>query len=212
MEQTVIEYLRRCKVVPVIQINHVEHAAPLAKALVENGLPIAEVTFRTDVAAEVIKAMKAAEPSLCVGAGTLLTKEQVDRAIEAGAVFGVSPGLNPTTAKYCKEKGLPFIPGVNNPSQVEQALELGYTLLKFFPAEASGGLPMVKSLLAPYRNIQIMPTGGIKPSNLLDYLRVDRVVCCGGTWLTDTTLMDAGNWEEIGKRIRDAVALVNALP
>ncbi len=208
MEQTILELLTRCKVVPVIQINHVEHAVPLANTLVENGLPVAEVTFRTDVAADAIKAMKAAVPELCVGAGTLLTKQQIDSAIEAGAEFGVAPGLNPTTANYCKEKGLPFIPGINNPSQIEQAMELGYSLLKFFPAEASGGIPMVKSLLAPYRDIQLMPTGGIKPDNLQDYLAVDRVLCCGGTWLTDTALMDDGRWDEIGERIRETVTIV----
>ncbi|WP_434360997.1 bifunctional 4-hydroxy-2-oxoglutarate aldolase/2-dehydro-3-deoxy-phosphogluconate aldolase [Parasalinivibrio latis] len=209
MDKTILDLLTRCKVVPVIQINQVEHAAPLAKALVDNGLPVAEVTFRTDVAAEVIKAMKAAEPSLCVGAGTLLTREQIDRAMDAGAEFGVAPGLNPTTATYCKEKGFPFIPGINNPGQIEQAMELGFSLLKFFPAEASGGIAMVKSLLAPYREVQLMPTGGIKPSNLLEYLAVDRVICCGGTWLTETTLMDAGNWDEISNRIRETVTRVN---
>lgn len=164
--QEIINKLQQFKVVPVIQINKVEHAVPLAKVLVENGLPVAEVTFRTEAAADAIRAMREAYPEMCIGAGTVLTSEQIDLAKEAGSEFVVAPGLNPNTVRRCQEIGMPVVPGVNNPSQVEQALELGLTFLKFFPAEASGGISMVKSLLAPYVDVSFMPTGGIGKHNI----------------------------------------------
>ncbi|WP_027252573.1 bifunctional 4-hydroxy-2-oxoglutarate aldolase/2-dehydro-3-deoxy-phosphogluconate aldolase [Photobacterium halotolerans] len=208
MSQSLIEKLKQFKVIPVIQINSVEQAVPLAKTLVENGLPVAEVTFRTDAAAEAIRLMHQAYPSLCIGAGTVLNAEQVDRAQEAGAEFIVAPGLNPNTVSYCQEKGIAVVPGVNNPSQIEQALELGLNFLKFFPAEASGGINMVKSLLAPYVDVSLMPTGGISKANVRDYLAVDRVLCCGGTWMVSPALIDNGDWDEIGRLVREAVELV----
>ncbi|GAB6260132.1 bifunctional 4-hydroxy-2-oxoglutarate aldolase/2-dehydro-3-deoxy-phosphogluconate aldolase [Photobacterium sp. CCB-ST2H9] len=208
MSQSLIEKLKQLKVIPVIQINRVEQAVPLAKTLVENGLPVAEVTFRTDAAAEAIRLMREAYPTLCIGAGTVLNAAQVDRAQAAGAEFIVAPGLNPNTVRYCQEKGIVVVPGVNNPSQIEQALELGLNFLKFFPAEASGGLNMVKSLLAPYVDVSLMPTGGISKANIRDYLAVDRVLCCGGTWMVAPQLIDNGDWEEIGRLVREAVALV----
>ena len=186
--QEIINKLQQFKVVPVIQINKVEHAVPLAKVLVENGLPVAEVTFRTEAAADAIRAMREAYPEMCIGAGTVLTSEQIDLAKEAGSEFVVAPGLNPNTVRRCQEIGMPVVPGVNNPSQVEQALELGLTFLKFFPAEASGGISMVKSLLAPYVDVSFMPTGGIGKHNINDYLAIDRVICCGGTWMVAPTL------------------------
>ncbi|PSW17608.1 2-dehydro-3-deoxyphosphogluconate aldolase [Photobacterium sanctipauli] len=209
MSAQLIEQLKAFKVIPVIQINNVEQAVPLAKTLVENGLPVAEVTFRTEAAAEAIRLMREAYPEMCIGAGTVLNAEQVDRAIEAGAEFMVAPGLNPNTVRYCQEKNVPMVPGVNNPSQVEQALELGLTFLKFFPAEASGGINMIKSLLAPYGDISFMPTGGIGKANVRDYLAVDRVLCCGGTWMVSPKLIEAGDWDEIGRLVREAVELVN---
>ncbi|MGR2767057.1 bifunctional 4-hydroxy-2-oxoglutarate aldolase/2-dehydro-3-deoxy-phosphogluconate aldolase [Photobacterium ganghwense] len=208
MSQQLIEKLQSYKIIPVIQINQVEQAVPLAKTLVENGLPVAEVTFRTEAAAEAIRLMREAYPELCIGAGTVLNAEQVDRAVAAGAEFIVAPGLNPNTVRYCQQQGIPVVPGVNNPSHVEQALELGLTFLKFFPAEASGGINMIKSLLAPYVDISLMPTGGISKANVRDYLAIDRVACCGGTWMVAPSLIDNGDWEEIGRLVREAVELV----
>ncbi|NOH78621.1 bifunctional 4-hydroxy-2-oxoglutarate aldolase/2-dehydro-3-deoxy-phosphogluconate aldolase [Vibrio sp. RE86] len=208
MTTEMINKLEQFKVIPVIQINNVEHAIPLAKVLVENGLPVAEVTFRTDAAAASIKAMSEAYPEMCVGAGTVLNAEQVDQAKAAGSEFVVAPGLNPNTVRYCQEIGMPIVPGVNNPSQVEQALELGLNFLKFFPAEASGGVAMVKSLLAPYVDVSLMPTGGIGKGNVNDYLAIDRVVCCGGTWMVSPALIEGEQWDEIGRLVREAVELV----
>lgn len=206
--QEIINKLQQFKVVPVIQINKVEHAVPLAKVLVENGLPVAEVTFRTEAAADAIRAMREAYPEMCIGAGTVLTSEQIDLAKEAGSEFVVAPGLNPNTVRRCQEIGMPVVPGVNNPSQVEQALELGLTFLKFFPAEASGGINMVKSLLAPYVDVSFMPTGGIGKHNINDYLAIDRVICCGGTWMVAPTLIENEQWDEIAKLVQEAVAHV----
>ncbi|WP_394143597.1 bifunctional 4-hydroxy-2-oxoglutarate aldolase/2-dehydro-3-deoxy-phosphogluconate aldolase [Vibrio atypicus] len=205
MNNEMINKLKQFKVIPVIQINKVEHAIPLAKVLVENGLPVAEVTFRTAAAADAIKAMSDAYPEMCVGAGTVLNAEQVDQAKAAGSEFVVAPGLNPNTVRYCQEIGMPIVPGVNNPSQVEQALELGLNFLKFFPAEASGGVAMVKSLLAPYVDVSLMPTGGIGKGNVNDYLAIDRVVCCGGTWMVAPSLIENEQWDEIAKLVREAV-------
>ncbi|MDA0128115.1 bifunctional 4-hydroxy-2-oxoglutarate aldolase/2-dehydro-3-deoxy-phosphogluconate aldolase [Vibrio sp. MarTm2] len=205
MNNEMINKLKQFKVIPVIQINKVEHAVPLAKVLVENGLPVAEVTFRTEAAAEAIKAMSEAYPEMCVGAGTVLNAQQVDEAKAAGSEFVVAPGLNPNTVRYCQEVGMPIVPGVNNPSQVEQALELGLNFLKFFPAEASGGVAMVKSLLAPYVDVSLMPTGGIGKGNVNDYLAIDRVVCCGGTWMVAPSLIENEQWDEIAKLVREAV-------
>ncbi|KHT46696.1 bifunctional 4-hydroxy-2-oxoglutarate aldolase/2-dehydro-3-deoxy-phosphogluconate aldolase [Vibrio sinaloensis] len=205
MNNEMINKLKQFKVIPVIQINKVEHAVPLAKVLVENGLPVAEVTFRTAAAAQAIKAMSEAYPEMCVGAGTVLNAAQVDQAKAAGSEFVVAPGLNPNTVRYCQEVGMPIVPGVNNPSQVEQALELGLSFLKFFPAEASGGVAMVKSLLAPYVDVSLMPTGGIGKGNVNDYLAIDRVVCCGGTWMVAPSLIENEQWDEIAKLVREAV-------
>ena len=203
-----INKLKQFKVITVIQINSVEQAIPLAKVLVENGLPVAEVTFRTEAAAEAIKAMREAYPEMCIGAGTVLNAEQIEQAQQAGAEFVVAPGLNPNTVRRCQEVGMPIVPGVNSPSQVEQALELGLNFLKFFPAEASGGVAMVKSLLAPYVDVSLMPTGGIGKGNVNDYLAIDRVVCCGGTWMVAPKLIENEQWEEIGQLVREAVAHV----
>ncbi|NOH60600.1 MULTISPECIES: bifunctional 4-hydroxy-2-oxoglutarate aldolase/2-dehydro-3-deoxy-phosphogluconate aldolase [Vibrio] len=203
-----INKLKQFKVIPVIQINSVEQAIPLAKVLVENGLPVAEVTFRTEAAADAIKAMREAYPEMCIGAGTVLNAEQIEQAQQAGAEFVVAPGLNPNTVRRCQEVGMPIVPGVNSPSQVEQALELGLNFLKFFPAEASGGVAMVKSLLAPYVDVSLMPTGGIGKGNVNDYLAIERVVCCGGTWMVAPKLIENEQWEEIGQLVREAVAHV----
>ncbi|MDF4707594.1 bifunctional 4-hydroxy-2-oxoglutarate aldolase/2-dehydro-3-deoxy-phosphogluconate aldolase [Vibrio parahaemolyticus] len=203
------EQLKALKVIPVIAIDKAEDIIPLGKVLTENGLPAAEITFRSAAAAEAIRLLRETQPDMLIGAGTVLNREQAIAAKEAGATFIVSPGFNPNTVKACQEIGIDIVPGVNNPSTVEAALEMGLTTLKFFPAEASGGINMVKSLLAPYTDIELMPTGGINPTNIKDYLAIPRVLACGGTWMVDKKLIEAGNWEELARLTREAVALVN---
>ncbi|EJC6863181.1 bifunctional 4-hydroxy-2-oxoglutarate aldolase/2-dehydro-3-deoxy-phosphogluconate aldolase [Vibrio parahaemolyticus] len=203
------EQLKALKVIPVIAIDKAEDIIPLGKVLAENGLPAAEITFRSAAAAEAIRLLRETQPDMLIGAGTVLNREQAIAAKEAGATFIVSPGFNPNTVKACQEIGIDIVPGVNNPSTVEAALEMGLTTLKFFPAEASGGINMVKSLLAPYTDIELMLTGGINPANIKDYLAIPRVLACGGTWMVDKKLIEAGNWEELARLTREAVALVN---
>ncbi|EIA1331748.1 bifunctional 4-hydroxy-2-oxoglutarate aldolase/2-dehydro-3-deoxy-phosphogluconate aldolase [Vibrio parahaemolyticus] len=203
------EQLKTLKVIPVIAIDKAEDIIPLGKVLAENGLPAAEITFRSAAAAEAIRLLRETQPDMLIGAGTVLNREQAIAAKEAGATFIVSPGFNPNTVKACQEIGIDIVPGVNNPSTVEAALEMGLTTLKFFPAEASGGINMVKSLLAPYTDIELMPTGGINPANIQDYLAIPRVLACGGTWMVDKKLIEEGNWEELARLTREAVTLVN---
>lgn len=203
------EQLKTLKVIPVIAIDKAEDIIPLGKVLAENGLPAAEITFRSEAAVEAIRLLRETQPDMLIGAGTVLNREQAIAAKEAGATFIVSPGFNPNTVKACQEIGIDIVPGVNNPSTVEAALEMGLTTLKFFPAEASGGINMVKSLLAPYTDIELVPTGGINPANIKDYLAIPRVLACGGTWMVDKKLIEAGNWEELARLTREAVALVN---
>ncbi|ODZ74356.1 2-dehydro-3-deoxyphosphogluconate aldolase [Vibrio parahaemolyticus] len=203
------EQLKALKVIPVIAIDKAEDIIPLGKVLAENGLPAAEITFRSAAAAEAIRLLRETQPDMLIGAGTVLNREQAIAAKEAGTTFIVSPGFNPNTVKACQEIGIDIVPGVNNPSTVEAALEMGLTTLKFFPAEASGGINMVKSLLAPYTDIELMPTGGINPANIKDYLAIPRVLACGGTWMVDKKLIEEGNWEELARLTREAVALVN---
>ena len=204
---TLNEQLANLKVIPVIAINNVEDAIPLGRTLVENGMPCAEITFRTDCAAEAIRAMRDAFPDMLIGAGTILTNEQVDQAVDAGVDFIVSPGFNPRTVQYCLEQNVAIVPGVNNPSLVEQAMEIGLRTLKFFPAEPSGGVNMLKALTAVYP-VKFMPTGGVSLSNVDEYLSIPSVLACGGTWMVPTKLIDEGKWDELGKLVRDAVAHV----
>ncbi|TKF73610.1 bifunctional 4-hydroxy-2-oxoglutarate aldolase/2-dehydro-3-deoxy-phosphogluconate aldolase [Vibrio sp. F13] len=199
--KTIEQRLRDIRIVPVIAINDVAQAMPLAKVLVENGLPCAEVTFRTEAAAESIRLMREAYPELLIGAGTVLTTEQVDTAINAGVNFIVSPGLNPITVKYCQQRGVTIVPGVSNPSLVEQAMEMGLKTLKFFPAEPSGGVAMLKALTAVYP-VNFMPTGGVSPANVESYLALKSVVACGGTWMVPTDKMDKGDWDGIAELVR----------
>ena len=199
--------LAALKVIPVIAIKDAEDAIPLGKALVDNGMPCAEITFRTEAAAQAIRNMRKEFPEMLIGAGTVLTKEQVDEAIDAGVDFIVSPGFNPTTVKYCQEKGVAIVPGVNNPSLVEQAMEMGLRTLKFFPAEPSGGVSMLKALTAVYP-VKFMPTGGVSLSNIDDYLAVPSVLACGGTWMVPGNLIDNKQWDELGLLVKDAVAKV----
>ena len=201
----VIEELGKIGIVPVIALDDAKDAEPLAKALIEGGLPAAEVTFRTAAAEESIKIMSEKFPELVVGAGTVLTPEQADRAMNAGAKFIVSPGLNPKVVKHCLDKGYPIVPGTSNPSDVEVAIELGLDVVKFFPAEAAGGLNMIKSMAAPYTQMKFMPTGGINAGNLKSYLDFNKIVCCGGSWMVKKDLVTAGDFEGIKNLTREAV-------
>ncbi|PSU76820.1 2-dehydro-3-deoxyphosphogluconate aldolase [Photobacterium phosphoreum] len=206
-----IDRLRALRVMPVIQIENAADAVPLAKVLVENGLPAAEITFRTAAAAESIRLIRAAYPQIVLCAGTVLTTEQVDAAIAAGADFVISPGFNPSTVTYCLENNIKMIPGVNNPSLVEQALELGVSALKFFPAEASGGINMLKSLVGPYSQIQLMPTGGVTPLNLGEYLAIPQVIACGGTWIAPTSAIANHEWDLIAGNVREVRAMIDQI-
>lgn len=201
----IIKELSKIGIVPVIKIEDPKDAKPLAKALVDGGLPCAEVTFRTACAKEAIAIIAKEYPDMIVGAGTVLTKAQVDDAIEAGAKFIVSPGFNPEIVKYCQSKGCPIVPGINNPSGIEAALELGLKTVKFFPAEQSGGLAMIKAMSAPYGGVTFMPTGGVSPSNVNDYLAFNKIVCCGGSWMVKPEMISAGDFEGITKLVREAV-------
>ncbi|MFN3017718.1 bifunctional 4-hydroxy-2-oxoglutarate aldolase/2-dehydro-3-deoxy-phosphogluconate aldolase [Vibrio coralliilyticus] len=202
------EQLQKLKVIPVIAIEDAKDIVPLGKVLADNGLPAAEITFRSDAAIEAIRLLRESQPEMLIGAGTVLNREQAIAAKEAGATFIVSPGFNPNTVKACQEIGIDIIPGVNNPSTIEAALELGLTTLKFFPAEASGGVNMVKALLAPYSDVSLMPTGGINTNNIQDYLSIPRVLACGGTWMVDKKLVEEKNWDELARLTREAVQLV----
>lgn len=201
----VLNQLSNIGIVPVIAIENAEDAVPLAKALIKGGLPCAEVTFRTNAAEQAIKNISKECPEMLVGAGTVLTKEQADTAMAAGAKFLVSPGLNPETVKYCLEKGYPITPGVANPSDIEQAIALGLDAVKFFPAEAAGGLPMIKAMSAPYGNLKFMPTGGINAKNLKSYLDFNKIFACGGSWMVNSNLISQKNWAEIENLTREAV-------
>lgn len=201
----VLKRIQSLGIVPVVVLNDAKDAAPLAKALREGGLPCAEITFRTEAAEESIRIMVQEYPDMIVGAGTVLTTEQADKAVEAGAKFIVSPGLNPKVVQHCQDKGIPIVPGVNNPGQIEQALELGLDTVKFFPAEASGGLNMIKSMSAAYTNMMFMPTGGINIKNLNEYLAFDKIVACGGSWMVKSDLIQNGSFEKIKELTREAV-------
>lgn len=201
----VLEQISKIGIVPVVKIDRAEDALPLAKALCAGGLPCAEMTFRTDAAAEAIRIMTANFPAMCVGAGTVLNAEQVDAAVEAGAKFIVSPGLNPRTVKYCLEKNVPITPGTSSPSDIEQAIELGLDVVKFFPAEQSGGLAKIKAMAAPYVNMKFMPTGGINAKNLTSYLDFDKIIACGGSWMVPGNLINEGAWDKIEQLTREAV-------
>ena len=191
--------------IPVIKIENPDDAVPLAKALIDGGLPAAEITFRTKCAAEAIKNITEAYPEMLVGAGTVLTTEQVDAAIAAGSKFLVSPGLNPKVTAYALSKGIPMLPGCSNPSDIEAALELGLSTVKFFPAEAAGGLKMLKAMAAPYGQLTFMPTGGISADNLLDYLKFNKIVACGGSFMVKDELVKEKRWDEITALTKNAV-------
>lgn len=204
----ILEQIHELGIVPVVVLNDAKDAAPLAKALCDGGLPCAEVTFRTAAAEASIRIMTEQFPEMLVGAGTVLTKDQVDRAVSAGAKFIVSPGLNPEIVKYCVDKGILITPGCANPSDVEQALTYGLDVVKFFPAEPAGGLKMIKAMAAPYVGVKFMPTGGINRNNVREYLAYDRILACGGSWMVQGELVDAGEFDKIEELTREAVEIV----
>ena len=205
----VLEKIAALRLVPVVKIEISQAAVPLGRALLEARLPIAEITYRTAAAEAAIQAMTAELPELLVGAGTLLSIDQVKSAIDAGARFMVAPGFNPNVVDYCLTHNICVVPGVNNPSQIERAIERKLEVVKFFPAEASGGLSFLKAVAAPYSDILFLPTGGINQQNLLTYLSFPRVIACGGSWIVETQLINSGNFAEIKQRSREAVAAIN---
>ena len=200
--------LQRLKVVPVIALDYAEDILPLADTLAQNGLPVAEITFRSPAAGEAIRLLRQQRPDFLIAAGTVLTADQVFQAKNAGADVVVTPGFNSKIVQLCQDLGLPITPGVNNPMAIEAALELGIVTVKFFPAEASGGVKMIKALLGPYAQLKIMPTGGIGLQNIQDYLAVPNVVACGGSWFVEKTLISAKNWSEINRLTQEVVTLI----
>lgn len=206
-----LEKLSGYGVVPVVVLNHAEDAKPLAEALCRGGLKCAEVTFRTEAAEESIKIMSENFPEMLVGAGTVLTTEQVDRAVAAGAKFIVSPGFDSEVVDYCIDKNIPVVPGTITPSEVAQGVKRGLKVLKFFPAEQAGGLPMIKAMAAPYTMVKFMPTGGINAKNLPDYLGSDKICACGGSWMVKADLVDNKQYDKIEEMTREAVELVKKI-
>ena len=209
----IVETLGKAGIIPVIVIEKEEQAVPLAQALVKGGLPVLEVTFRTQAAAGAIAAIRQAVPEAIVGAGTLLTVEQLKAAKAAGAVFGVAPGFDPAIIAEAKAQDFPFCPGIATASELSQALTAGCGMVKFFPAEAAGGVKMIKNLLGAFRftGVKFMPTGGINLTNVEDYLAVPEIVCCGGTWIVPKDAVASGDWSAIERLASDASALVRRL-
>ncbi len=198
-------------VIPVVVINKTEDAKPLAKALCEGGLKCAEVTFRTDAAQEAIRIMSQEYPDMMVGAGTVLTIDQVDRAVSAGAKFIVSPGFDPEIVDYCIDKDIPVVPGCMTPSEVAQGVKRGLEVLKFFPAQQAGGVAMIKAMAAPYTSVMFMPTGGINADNLEQYLSFKKIAACGGSWMVKADLIDSKDFEKITELTKEAVRLVKSI-
>lgn len=198
-------------IVPVVKIDDADKAEGLAKAMIEGGLPCAEVTFRTDAAEEAIKRITKAFPEMLVGAGTVINPELAEKAVNAGAKFIVSPGFNPETVKWCIERGIPVTPGVQTPSEIEKALSMGLKVLKFFPAESSGGVKMLKDLSGPFPQVKFMTTGGINQDNLADYAKAPNVLAIGGSWMVKADLIEAENWAEITRLCKEAVIKLQGL-
>lgn len=198
-------------VVPVVVLNDAKDALPLAKALVDGGLPCAEVTFRTEAAEESIRLMSEAYPDMLIGAGTVLTIEQADRALAAGAKFIVAPGFDPEIVDYCISKDVPVFPGCITPSEVAQAVKRGLKVIKFFPAEQAGGVARIKAMAAAYTTVKFMPTGGVNIKNLDEYLGCDKILCCGGSWMVKGDLIKAGEFDKIAEMSKDAVSLAKEI-
>ena len=212
LNQGMISKLSRVRVIPVLSFSSAEEGLRLGEILCRCGLPAAEVTFRTTSAEAAIRAMRKEFPSLCLGAGPVLSVEQLERAIDAGAEFGVAPGLNPEIVKAAQALGFAFASGICTPSEIEAAYALGCVMMKFFPAEASGGIPMVKAISAPYKHlgVKFMPTGGGKPTNVAEYLAVPEIICCGGTWIVPKDALAVGDYAAIERLAAEAVALARS--
>jgi 2-dehydro-3-deoxyphosphogluconate aldolase/(4S)-4-hydroxy-2-oxoglutarate aldolase len=204
---TALEKVLQMKIVPVVAIHDAGHSDALANALIKGGLPCAEITFRTAAAADAMRAM-AKRGDMLVGAGTVLTIDHVKQAVDAGATFMVAPGLNPKVVGYCRELNIPIIPGVATPTDIETALDLGLKILKYFPAEAFGGLKTLKAISAPYPAVKFIPTGGINADNVIAYLEHPNVAACGGSWMVKSALIAAGQFDKITRLTREAVNLV----
>jgi len=204
----VIKKMEKVKIIPVAVIEDSDHAIPLGKALLDAGLPVVEVTFRTEAAAESISILRKEFPDMLVGAGTVLKIEQVKAAVDAGSEFIVTPGFNPTVVDYCVENKIPIVPGLNSPSFIEWGLERGLNHFKFFPADISGGPRMLQLLSGPYPSVRFMPTGGVNNQTLIEYLKLDNVFACGGSWIVKKDLINNKNFNEIIKRTKEAVSLV----
>jgi len=207
MSVTINEVMNTSPVMPVMVINHIEHAVPLAQALVAGGLKVLEITLRTPIALECIRRIKAEVPGAIVGAGTIINTQTLEQAIEAGSQFIVSPGITPSLLDAALNCGVPVLPGVNTASEVMCLLEKGITAMKFFPAEAAGGIPMLKSIGGPLPQVTFCPTGGVNPKNAPQYLALDNVACVGGSWMAPAELVDTANWAEISRRAAEAAAL-----
>ena len=205
------EKIRKLGIIPVIVLDDPGHAVPLAEALIRGGLYAAEVTFRTAAAEAAIRKISEHFPEMTLLAGTVLTTEQADRAVGAGAQAIVSPGLNPVTVKHCQEIGVPVFPGILTPSEIECALSLGLHTVKYFPAEASGGLKMIKAMAAAYTNVQFMPTGGINAENVRTYLMDPHIIACGGSWMVKKDLINAGEFDRIEALAREASEIVREI-
>lgn len=206
--QEMLNKISELKIVPVVKLDRASDAANLAHALIAGGLPVAEVTFRTDAAEESIRIMSQI-PGMLVGAGTITSIEQAERAIAAGAQFFVTPGFSRKITEFALSKNMPIFPGVCTPSEIMSIIEYGLPVAKFFPAEQYGGVATIKALLGPFPNMKFMPTGGVSTKNILEYLAVKQIVACGGSWMVKDTLINEGKFDEITKMTREAVELVN---
>jgi 2-dehydro-3-deoxyphosphogluconate aldolase/(4S)-4-hydroxy-2-oxoglutarate aldolase len=204
----VFEQFTKVGIIPVVVLNDAKDALPLGKALVEGGLPAAEVTFRTDAAEESIRIMAQNYPDLLVGAGTVLTVDQAKRAVAAGAKFVVAPGFDEEVVQYCLDNDIPVCPGTQTASEMMKALKMGLTRVKFFPAENAGGLKMIKAIGAALTALKFMPTGGINASNVREYLASDKIFCCGGSWMVKGDLIKAGEFEKITALVKEAADIV----
>ncbi len=204
-----IELLRSKKIIPVIALDNAQDILPLGKILIENDLAVAEITLRSPQALDAIKLLRQTYPQILIGAGTVLTIEQAIASKQAGADFIVTPGFNPKIVQYCLDNQINVIPGVNSTMAIEAALDMDIHTVKFFPAEASGGVKMIKALLGPYPMLQIMPTGGINETNINDYLAIKNVIACGGSWFVEKTLINNKQWQEIERHIQHLKHVLN---
>lgn len=207
----ILNQLEKCMIVPVVVLENAKDAKPLGEALCNGGLPCAEVTFRTEAAEESIRIISESFPEMLVGAGTVLTTDQVDRAVNAGAKFIVSPGFDEEIVDYCLEKGITVLPGCATPSEVAKAVKRELEVVKFFPAEQAGGLPMIKAMAAPYTMVKFMPTGGINPENVKDYLAFNKIFACGGSWMVKNTLVENQEFDKICELSKEAVTIAKSI-